>query len=85
MTETTIDFENLLKQKEKAKKMLHKWQNKVSELTNLINSSCVHTKTIVVNDYEEGGYLDRAVYHRITKCAICNKEISRKSTYGDYA
>lgn len=85
MTETTtIDFENLLKQREKAKKMERKWENKVSELTRLINENCVHSLTETVTKYEEGSYFDKSLYHTIKKCIICQKELGRKTEIGSY-
>lgn len=84
MTETTIDFESLLKQREKAKKMERKWEMKVSELTRLINENCIHGLTERVTQYEEGSYFDRSIHHTIIRCIICKKEISRKSEIGSY-
>lgn len=81
---TTIDFESLLKQREKAKKMERKWGEKVSELTRLINENCVHSLTETVTEYEEGSYFDRSQYHTIKKCRICQKELGRKTEIGSY-
>ena len=90
MTETTTTdletllFESLLKQREKARKMERKWEQKVSELTRLINEKCIHSQTETVTEYEAGSYFDRAHYHTIKKCLICKKELGRKTEIGSY-
>lgn len=84
MTET-IDFDALLKQREKARKMERKWSQKVTELDALILVNCTHPQTETKTDYVEGGYLNVAEYHKIKKCLICRKELDRKTTYGSYA
>ena len=84
MTETTTSFDTLLKEREKAKKMERKWRNKVSELTNLINTTCEHSQTQTVTKYYEGSYYNRAEYHTINECIICKKELDRKIDVGSY-
>ena len=83
-TMTQINFEALLKEREKAKRMERKWQNKISELTRIINENCIHTLTETVSEYEEGGYYVQAQYHTIKRCIICKKELGRKTVAGSY-
>jgi hypothetical protein len=80
-----FDINVLLKQREKAKRLEHKWSQKVTELEEIIRVNCDHPKTETTSCHIEGGYLNVAEYHKIKKCLICKKEVDRKVTYGSYA
>lgn len=45
---------------------------------------CIHNDTEIINDYIEGGYLDREVYIEKLICKTCNKELERKETLGGF-
>lgn len=68
----------------KLKKRQTKLSKELSETRTKLIEVCIHNDTEIVNDYIEGGYLDREVYITIIRCKTCGKELDRKEKTGGF-